>query len=291
MLRWLCENDFINNSEMRTSHTLMTGGVVGVPDERYDEFLALYAVEVWAKNKTLSFSELRSDPVFCMYFDIDMLDICVTSVDDTSKIFLTIQSVIKSYYTGDRNDDRFICVVCDTKGKAVPSDDAGVTLTKNGYHVTFPNLKVTVSQALQIRYSVVYELEKIMGPRLECLNAWSDVIDKAPYTNGLKMCGSFKRVKCTDCKKTDPMFKEKKKVLLNDIAKNLRIKNREYNDLRSEGVLSDPVLRVVEMGGFEKYRRRKIAAGAHDGQFKAPELTSDPNFQKNFVIKEEIRAA
>ena len=219
MLRWLCENDFINNSEMRTSHTLMTGGVVGVPDERYDEFLALYAVEVRAKNKTLSFSELRSDPVFCMYFDIDMLDICVTSVDDTSKIFLTIQSVIKSYYTGDRNDDRFICVVCDTKGKAVPSDEAGVTLTKNGYHVTFPNLKVTVSQALQIRYSVVYELEKIMGPRLECLNAWSDVIDKAPYTNGLKMCGSFKRVKCTDCKKTDPMFKEKKKVLLAAMAK------------------------------------------------------------------------
>lgn len=262
MLKWLCDKDFINNSEMRTTHTLMTGGVVGVPDENYDEFLALYAKEVKSKNKTLSFSELRSDPVFCMYFDIDMLDIGATSADVSSRIFAIIQSVIKSYYTGDRNDDRFRCVVCDTSAKQVQSEDGKTTLTKNGYHITFPNLRIDVSQALQLRYSVVYELEKTLGPRSEGLNAWSDVVDKAPYTNGLKMCGSFKRVKCTDCKKTDPTFKEKKKALLSSMAK-LRKKiyprdhGFDYSDLADihtnefkDAVFGDMYGKYLELTGF-----------------------------------------
>ncbi|CAN0558427.1 unnamed protein product, partial [Ectocarpus sp. 12 AP-2014] len=142
----------------------MTGGVVGVPDENYDEFLALYAEEVKNKNKTLSFSELRSDPVFCMYFDVDMLDTGVLGAEASFRIFSVIQSVMKSYYTGDRNDDRFRCVVCDTSVKRVPSADGETTLTKNGYHIIYPNLRINLSQALQLRYSVVYELEKTLGP-------------------------------------------------------------------------------------------------------------------------------
>ena len=221
MLKWLRDNDFLNNSELSTTHTLMTGGVVGVPDDRYDEFLGLYAAEVKSKNTTLSFSELRSDPVFCMYFDIDLLDTCVTSDEVSSRLFSTLQSVIKSYYAGDRNDDRFRSIVCGTPTKQVSHEWNGQTstLTKNGFHITFPNLRVTLQQALQIRYSVVYELEKTMGSRPDGLNAWSDVIDKAPYTNGLKMCGSFKSVKCTDCKKCDSAFKDKKKAMLSSMAK------------------------------------------------------------------------
>ncbi|CAM9214717.1 unnamed protein product [Ectocarpus sp. 4 AP-2014] len=62
----------------------MTGGVVGVPDERSDGFLGLYATEAKSKNKTLSFSELRSDSIFCMYFDIDLLDTHETSCEVSS---------------------------------------------------------------------------------------------------------------------------------------------------------------------------------------------------------------
>ena len=82
-----------------------------------------------------------------------------------------------------------------------------------------------------------------------------------------------------------------KKALLAAIEENLRIENREYNDLRNEGVLGEPVLKVVRKGNFEKYREMKIKNGAHDGQFKAPELTADLNFQKNFEIVEEIKIA
>lgn len=219
MLKWLRDHDYLNNSERKTTHTLMSGGVVGVPDDAYDDFLGWYATEVKSKNKTLSFSELRSDPVFCMYFDIDILDTTCIPEEISLRIFGLIQSVIKSYYTGDRNDDRFLCVVCTTTAKEIPAEGEKTKLIKSGYHITFPNLRVSLEQALQIRYSVVYELEKTMGPRSETLNAWSDVIDKAPYTSGLKMCGSFKRIKCPDCKKTDPAFAEKKKSMLSSMAR------------------------------------------------------------------------
>jgi hypothetical protein len=82
---------------------------------------------------------------------------------------------------------------------------------------------------------------------------------------------------------------EQKLSLLLAIEEGLRIENREYSDLRKEGVLGKPVLKVVKKGEFEKYRRMKIAQGAHDGQFKTPELTADLAFQKNFEIIEEVR--
>lgn len=265
MLKWLCDNDFINNREMKTTHTLMTGGVVGVPDGMYDDFLALYAMEVKRKNKTLSFSELKSDPVFCMYFDIDLLDTGVTSIQFSDRMISLIQRVIKSYYTNDTADERFLCVVCDTDAKEIEKDGEP-NLTKNGYHITFPNLRVNLSQALQIRYSVVYELEKTMGARPAMLNAWSDVIDRAPYANGLKMCGSFKRIKCTDCKKNDPMFKERKKTLLSFMAK-LRRKMHprdygfDYTDLADihqdefkDAVFGDMYGKYLELTGFNSCR-------------------------------------
>ncbi len=269
MLKWLCDNEYLNNSDRSTTHTLMTGGVVGVPDEHYDEFLRLYAAEVKSKNKTLSFSELRSDPVFCMYFDIDLLDTCVTSAEVTSKIFSILQSMVKSYYTGSQSDDVFRCVVCDTAPKEVVVEgDDGPTkvLTKNGYHITFPDLRVTLPQALQLRHSVVCELEKTMGLRPEGVNAWSDAIDKAPYTNGLKMCGSFKRVKCIDCKKSDPAFKDKKKSLLSSMAKvrrkiHPRASGFDYSDLSDihadefkDTVFGDMYGKYLELTGFNSCR-------------------------------------
>ena len=81
---------------------------------------------------------------------------------------------------------------------------------------------------------------------------------------------------------------EAKLSLLRSIEDALRIENREYNDLRNEGVLGDPILKVVKTGDFELYRQRMVSAGAHDGQFKAPELSGDLDFQKNFSVVEEI---
>jgi len=80
----------------------------------------------------------------------------------------------------------------------------------------------------------------------------------------------------------------KKKELLLTIEKELRALSEEYDFNRTAQELGHPVLKVLSRGSFEKFRTKKIKEGAHDSHFKLPQLTSDPNFQKNFDIIEEI---
>ena len=80
-----------------------------------------------------------------------------------------------------------------------------------------------------------------------------------------------------------------KKKFLYILEEELRKHNREYDFTREARLLGSPVLKVVRKGEFEKYRVKRIAEGAHDGQFKTPELTRDTSFGDNFSIEEEIR--
>lgn len=80
-----------------------------------------------------------------------------------------------------------------------------------------------------------------------------------------------------------------KKMFLSILEEELRRHNREYDFTRNAKLLGSPVLKIVQKGEFEKYRAKRIASGAHDGQFKVPELTRDESFQGNFSIEEEIR--
>lgn len=81
---------------------------------------------------------------------------------------------------------------------------------------------------------------------------------------------------------------EKKKELLRTVEAELSSRNLEYEDTRNRFELNAPILKVVKRGGFEKYRVKRVSQGAHETQFKIPELIKDPDFQKNFEIEEEI---
>ena len=79
-----------------------------------------------------------------------------------------------------------------------------------------------------------------------------------------------------------------KKKFLQVLEEELRNHNREYDFTRNAKLLNSPVLKIVRKGDFEKYRIKRISSGAHDGQFKVPELTRDTSFEGNFSIEEEI---
>lgn len=85
-----------------------------------------------------------------------------------------------------------------------------------------------------------------------------------------------------------PASAKEKKRFLRAVDKELRAENSEYDDIRKQQLLGHPVLRVVEEGEFEKYRRKRVAAGAHDTQVKLPKLTRDPAVAGNFRVAEEI---
>jgi hypothetical protein len=79
-----------------------------------------------------------------------------------------------------------------------------------------------------------------------------------------------------------------KRELLKSIEEELKVENAEYKYVRDAQLLNPPILKVVKKGEFERYRARRVMEGANDSQFKVPELTSDENFQDNFVIEEEV---
>ncbi len=80
----------------------------------------------------------------------------------------------------------------------------------------------------------------------------------------------------------------KKKDFLKSVEEELCSISEEYDFNRKAQELRPPALKVVASGEFERFRVKKVKEGAHDGQFKMPQLTSDINFQKNFKIEEEI---
>lgn len=236
IFRFLSRNGFFSNKSNARTHTIMSGGTLFVAEDSYDEFLGIYADEIERGNRTLAFSELRSSPVFRMYFDVDIMDTKVLGDDFLLKISRSIQSTAKNFFP-EVDQDFSKCVVCSTATKDVevkemvppPQNPVGLpngpnevppepervtkTFIKNGYHILFPFLRVTLEMALQLRFSVVADLEKNMGKRSVAVNPWSDVIDRAPYYNGLKMCGSVKSVTCTNCNGKKKNVRKKPSVI------------------------------------------------------------------------------
>ena len=186
-----------------------------------------------------------------MYFDLDLLHNHAMNEAGVLDIVREVQRVVSLFFVGA--DEALKCVLCRTQTKEVdvpvrppqaqkePAEASAEvekaaepqyeTFTKNGVHLNFPKLLVNLDMALQIRFSVVNQLEKRFGQREILQNPWSDVIDKAPYFNGLKMIGSVKREQCKKCgnsKKKRYSYDEKEEerlAIVRDIAK---IRRRYY---------------------------------------------------------------
>ena len=237
--RWLGKrNFFARNTDVPRTHTIMSGGILHVTDRDYDEFLSVYAEEIKKGTKTLTFSELRSDPVFNMYFDIDILDESVLTLDYVKEMVSVVHRTVGLFFPG-MGDNKMKCVVCTTQFKDVsvkvsskkvspgcePVEDVFSDYKKNGYHLVYPFIRVNFERALQLRFSVVSELKRCMGERTIESNPWSDVMDKAPYHNGLKMCGSVKAIKCDICKGSSK--KARKSVEVMSIIKDMKKLRRQ----------------------------------------------------------------
>lgn len=242
--QFLSKNDFFKNKSNPRTQTIMSGGVLHVSEDLYDEFLGVYANEIKKGNRTLTFSEIRSPNVFRMYFDVDILDTKVLDEAFLRSLARIMQRTVAKFFPGmGGDDDKFKSVLCSTATKEVEvselippiqmpigmeknkeepeAERVKKKFIKNGYHIIFPFLRVTLDMALQLRFSVVRDLEKNLGKRPVAVNPWVDVIDKAPYYNGLKMVGSVKSVRCQECmgKKTGVRKKPVVKDIIRDIRK------------------------------------------------------------------------
>lgn len=80
-----------------------------------------------------------------------------------------------------------------------------------------------------------------------------------------------------------------KKTFLAAMDAELRAQNREYDYVRNAELLDPPALKVVRRGSYERYKTERLSQGAHDGQFKLPDLTGDRAFPGHFSIAETVR--
>ena len=253
------------------THTIMSGGTLRVPEDLYDEFLGMYGREIERGNRSLAYSEKRSPDVFRMYFDLDILENRALDEGEVLDIVREVQRTTALLFVGA--DEALKCVVSRTQTKQVevrvrppqpqqascllendgdsgaaastaeesppeekPEEPQFESFTKNGVHLNFPKLLVDLDMALQIRFSVVNQLEKRFGQRGVTQNPWSDVVDKAPYLNGLKMIGSVKREQCKACgnskrKRRSGEEREEQRIeTMREIAKIRRKHYRREND-------------------------------------------------------------
>ncbi|CAM9154565.1 unnamed protein product, partial [Ectocarpus sp. 8 AP-2014] len=214
-----CNADTSGDTPM--THTIMSGGTLYVPEDLYDEFLGVYAREIERGNRTLAYSEIRSPDVFRMYFDLDLLDTHEMDESSILAIVREVQQTTALFFVG-AEDEAMKCVVSRTQTKQV----------ENGVHLNFPKLLVNLDMALQIRFSVVNHLEREFGQRAVSHNPWCDVIDKAPYFNGLKMTGSVKRAQCNKCdssKKKRQTRGEKEEERVKIVREIAHIRRKLYN--------------------------------------------------------------
>ncbi|MGB2601270.1 MAG: GH3 auxin-responsive promoter family protein [Candidatus Omnitrophota bacterium] len=81
---------------------------------------------------------------------------------------------------------------------------------------------------------------------------------------------------------------QKKEEFIKFVDEELCRLNCEYETKRKSQRLSHPVLKVVKNGEFDKYRKKRVDEGAHDGQFKICELTCSMDFHEHFDIEEHM---
>jgi hypothetical protein len=187
----------------------MSGGILSVRDEDYDHFLKLLADDIDSKARKWTLSEVPTEPIRRLYFDLDFLDNSALTEGDIVPMLQIFQKVIVTYYPPHTVDDKLRCIVCTSP--SVPVAKAGKTWTKTGVHVIYPDLLVNLTIALQIRFHLVSSLREHFGERECSENPWISVLDRQPYLTGLKMFGNYKCVSCPDCKsREDAKTKEVK---------------------------------------------------------------------------------
>ena len=219
-LRRLCLDNSRNNESGEYTHLDLSGNNGGkfyIPDEDNYRLLSAYAEDILRKEP-LYLVERRTK-VFKMNYDYDLKTTAKDAMIPTDHllIFREIILDVARFYPSvmDPEDKRhlFMCIIASSPDKVVsyhpPADGESVgepNEIKVGFHLHFPNLRVTQEQALLIHMSAASVLERKITPvrPLQFGQLWPDVLDSCVYhANGLRMIESDKCATCPDCKNKD----------------------------------------------------------------------------------------
>jgi len=190
LYQWLKQYKRDKTSKEKVSHTLRDAKLVGfgsviLPDDKLEEFYDRYELE---KDSVYLIEFPKT--TFKLYFDFDMLFELnnASTLQDLDPMFVEIQKCINAAFTETNQKTMYI-------GSAGVSDKQkdGVTYSKLGLHIFWPDLYVDKETLCAVRNYLVEQLSPIQNLK----NPWSDVIDiqvcKSP---SCRMFGSAKLENC-----------------------------------------------------------------------------------------------
>lgn len=241
---WLIQKQFTGKHITTYTHLLLSGGKVNVPKEYQEEMYKLYAKDIIEGNANF-ITEMRT-PIFKFHMDLDFLDNKHMNPEEIIEYCKIIQEAVKQLLTwkSNYNPKKLLMIISISPEQTKMKN--GSEYIKCGIHLNWPYLKVNTYLASIIREGCIQYLNNKYGERHKD-NMWSDVIDKAVYTNnGLRWIYSDKADKCPDCygKKNNTLNPEKyeiccrchdsKKIPANRIYKPILILNGDNEILNNE---------------------------------------------------------
>jgi len=194
------------------THVTMCGSKFEILEK--DENLFLEAYSALISSGCRCYFVERPTEVYRYFCDFDFKQLVRIPDQTIEAAAMVVQSVVKKFYPALQDNEQALkAVVCTTDAKRVPATGSTPELIKTGMHILWPGLLVSLSTALNIRESLLVEMQTVFGLRIEPSNSWEDVIDLSVYPDlnkkgsGLRMLGSCKATTCSKCKgskKQDP---------------------------------------------------------------------------------------
>lgn len=189
------------NDTEKPSHLLLDGGVLYVKDENLNLFINKY-IQGIKNNENIYLVECKKN-IFNLFFDLDFL------LDDDNIhnnlfyiIFESINDTINEFY-----NQYYKCIITSAeikiinkiiKNESEPSKVYEKKYYKKGFHVHYPEIKVTNEIALDIRKKIIsnliYIFKTIYGNDFgNIINNFNDIVDESVFKNsGLRLTGSKK---------------------------------------------------------------------------------------------------
>lgn len=177
-----------------TSHLLLDGGTLSVPDDSASEFIGAYALGVVKPGRQRPCVVETKTPVFRMFYDLDAhvdvpadvpadVPVDVPVIPDRAfEILAIICDTTAACF--DQRPDAVVCV--SNRPKRLDGGGAKV-----GIHVTFDHVFVDSATALAVRDRVLHRLAVESSP---FSNDWNQVVDAAVFKgSGMRLPWSAKK--------------------------------------------------------------------------------------------------
>jgi hypothetical protein len=176
-----------NKGNRLPTHVTMNNGRFHISDDQEDEFLRWYAVSL-SLNKRMWFVEQLTS-VFRYFVDLDFSQLVGIPERAMQATAMVVQRVVLRFFPGVNRDgnvsitkqsssergtlmdvkseDALRAIVCTTNYKFITAKDGKPDMVKTGVHMLWPNVYLKREDALNIRESIIAELEKEFGKRVQ----------------------------------------------------------------------------------------------------------------------------